>query len=167
PTGGYARVVERLRPGAIEPGDIVHVDGRVLGRHGGIINYTVGQRRGLGISDAMAAGEPLYVVRLDAAAQRVVVGPKAALATTEIAVRDVNWLSGEAVGPSGVPVQVKVRSTTPAVAATLSATRDGAAWVRLAEPQFGVAPGQACVFYNADRVLGGGWIAHDAAALAA
>ncbi len=167
PTGGYASVVERLRPGAVEPGEIVHVDGRVLGGHRGVINYTVGQRRGLGISDAAAPGEPLYVVRLDAASRRVVVGPRMALATTEIVVREMNWLGGETGGALAPSMQVKVRSTTPTVSATLHAGRDGSARVRFAEPQFGVAPGQACVFYDGDRLLGGGWIARSAAALAA
>jgi tRNA-specific 2-thiouridylase len=170
PTGGYARVVERLRPGAIEAGEIVHVDGRVLGRHDGIIHYTVGQRRGLGLVDAAAPGEPLYVVRLDPARHRVVVGPKASLATGSLLVRDVNWLGdrplGDAPLEAGHAVQVKVRSTTPAVPANAFAAPGGARVV-LAEPQYGVAPGQACVLYDGDRVLGGGWITRDEAALAA
>jgi tRNA-specific 2-thiouridylase len=171
PTGGYARVVERLRPGAIEAGEIVHVDGRVLGRHDGIINYTIGQRRGLGLVDATAPGEPLYVVRLDPARHRVVVGPRAALAIASITVRDINWLGdrplGDApLGAGGHAVQVKVRSTTPAVPATAFPAAGGAR-VALAEPQYGVAPGQACVLYDGERVLGGGWIARDEAALAA
>ncbi len=166
PNGGYARVVEKLRPGAIEPGEIVHVDGRVLGRHEGIVNFTVGQRRGLRIADAAAAGEPLYVVRLDAAARRVVVGPKPALAVAAMRLREVNWL-GDSAGAGGVAVQVRVRSTTPPVRATVFAEGDGAR-VRFAEPQHGVAPGQACVFYDGERVLGGGWIARtEAAAIAA
>src|SRR5690606_16682090 len=94
PTGGYARVVEALRPGAAEPGEIVHVDGRVLGRHEGIIRYTVGQRRGLGVADPARPGEPLFVVRLDPAVRRVVVGPAAALGVDRFTLRDVNWLSG-------------------------------------------------------------------------
>jgi tRNA-specific 2-thiouridylase len=166
PMGGYARVVERLRPGAIEAGEIVHVDGRVLGRHDGIINYTVGQRRGLGLVDATAPGEPLYVVRLDATRHRVVVGPKAALATAAILVRDINWLGDRPLADDGHPVRVKVRSTTPAVPATAFAAPGGARVV-LAEPQYGVAPGQACVLYDGARVLGGGWITRDEAALAA
>ena len=166
PNGSYARVVEKLRPGAGEPGEIVHVDGRVLGRHDGIINFTVGQRRGLGIADERSGGAPLYVVRIDAAGRRVVVGPKSALATAEIALREVNWLGAAPVGREGLGVTVKVRSTTAAVAATVSATGEGARVV-FAEPQYGVAPGQACVFYAGERVLGGGWIARADAALAA
>jgi tRNA-specific 2-thiouridylase len=166
PTGGYARVVERLRPGAIEAGEIVHVDGRVLGRHDGIIHYTVGQRRGLGLVDAAAPGEPLYVVSLDAARHRVVVGPKAALTTAAILVRDINWLGDRPLAEAGHPVQVKVRSTTPAAPAT-AFVAPGGARVILAEPQYGVAPGQACVLYDGARVIGGGWITRDETALAA
>jgi tRNA-uridine 2-sulfurtransferase len=161
PGGGYARVVERLRPGAAEPGEVVHVDGRVLGRHAGIIHFTVGQRRGLGVD---AEGEPLYVVRIDAGRRRVIVGPKAALATTEIVLRETNWLSE--MGDAGRAVQVKVRSTAPAVAATVDATAAGV-HVVFAEPQYGVAPGQAGVIYGGERVLGGGWIAKAAAVAAA
>ena len=101
PNGSYARVVERLRPGALEPGEIVHVDGRVLGRHEGIIHFTVGQRRGIGIADAQGGGEPLYVVRLDAARKRVVVGPKPALAIAGMSLREVNWLGAPAGGGRG------------------------------------------------------------------
>src|SRR5262249_24411284 len=114
PNGSYARVVERLRPGALEPGEIVHVDGRVLGRHEGIINFTVGQRRGLGLpgftrgTDPRAGGEPLYVVRLDAARQGVVVGPKPALATAAIGLREVNWLGAAPAAGEGLAVAVKV-----------------------------------------------------------
>ncbi len=166
PDGSYARAVEKLRPGAVDPGDIVHVDGRVLGRHDGVINFTVGQRRGLRIVDAEAAGEPLYVVRLEAAARRVVVGPRPALAVAAMRLREVNWLCAPA-SEGGVAAQVKVRSTTPAVPATVFADGDGAR-VSFAAPQYGVAPGQACVFYAGERVLGGGWIARtEAATLAA
>ena len=161
PTGRYADVIERLRPGAGESGDIVHVDGRVLGRHDGIINYTVGQRRGLGL----AAGEPLYVVRLDAGLARVVVGPKEALFTRKIVLKDVNWLGDStlaAVGEDGLDIAVKVRSTRPPAPARL-AWAGGEAVVTLADGDHGVSPGQACVFYDRPdgdaRVLGGGWIA--------
>jgi tRNA-uridine 2-sulfurtransferase len=165
PSGGYASVVERLRPGAAEPGEIAHVDGRVLGRHEGVIHYTVGQRRGLGLVDPQHPGEPLFVVRLDPAARRVVVGPRAALGVTSFRLRDVNWLSRTPAG-EGMAVAVKVRSTTPPVAATVHAEGAGAR-VDLAAPQLGVAPGQACVLYDGSRVLGGGWIAREAAARAA
>jgi len=167
PNGSYARVVEKLRPGAVEPGDIVHVDGRVLGRHAGIINFTVGQRRGIGIADPQGGGEPLYVVRLDPARRRVIVGPKPALAAVAMSLRDVNWLGAAPAAGEGLGVAVKVRSTTPAVPATAFAADEGAR-VAFAEPQYGVAPGQACVFYDGDRLLGGGWIARtEAAAIAA
>ena len=158
PTGSYARIVEKLQPGAAEPGDIVHVDGRVLGRHEGIIRYTVGQRRGIGLSNA----DPLYVVGLDPQRQRVVVGPRAALARDRISVKDVNWLGGPADSVpalEGISVEVKLRSAQPAAAARLHLRAGGLAEVVLDEAQFGVAPGQACVFYHGEQVLGGGWIA--------
>jgi len=166
PDGKYAAVVERLRPGAGEPGDIVDTHGNAIGRHPGIIHYTVGQRRGLGI----AAGEPLYVVRLDAAERRVVVGPREALLVRRIALKDVNWLGngdGEAAARARTPVAVKVRSTRPPAPAHLISDDNG--WgVELARPEEGVAPGQACVFYSPEaarsRVLGGGWIASTQAA---
>ncbi|MEM9063470.1 MAG: tRNA 2-thiouridine(34) synthase MnmA [Pseudomonadota bacterium] len=158
PSGRYADVIRKLRPGADQSGDIVHLDGRVLGRHDGIINYTIGQRRGLGIG----GGEPLYVVKLDASAHRVIVGPRAALATRTVPVADINWIGdGEfADAPAeGHEVLVKVRSTRPPVPARVH-PRDMGAEVELLNPEEGVAPGQACVFYGPDgsRVLGGGWI---------
>ncbi|WP_044559098.1 tRNA 2-thiouridine(34) synthase MnmA [Azospirillum sp. B4] len=164
PNGSYAAVVNRLRPGAVEAGDIVHVDGRVLGRHEGVINYTVGQRKGLGLGGNAALAvepggdtDPLYVVRVDAASAQVVVGPRAALARTRVTVREVNWLGGG--GPvDGLPVTVKLRSAQPALSARLFLDRQQGATVELDQPQFGVAPGQAAVFYQGDRVLGGGWI---------
>jgi tRNA-specific 2-thiouridylase len=157
PDGSYAAVVAGRRPEAATPGDIVHVDGRVLGRHPGIVHYTVGQRRGLGLGTRPGCDrEPLFVVGLDAPRQRVVVGPRAALACRRIRVREVNWLAA-APPPEGLAVTVKLRSTQPAVAATLFL--DGTtADVVLAEPEYGVAPGQACVAYHNDRLLGGGWI---------
>ncbi|HYE51619.1 MAG TPA: tRNA 2-thiouridine(34) synthase MnmA [Azospirillaceae bacterium] len=170
PNGSYARVVEKLRPGAIEPGEIVHVDGRVMGRHDGVINFTVGQRKGLGIGGRKGPDgeelEPLYVVRVEASARRVVVGPRAALARSRVLVREVNWLGG-AVPAQGIPVEVKLRSAQPAAPATLLPDGQGGAVVELAEAQYGIAPGQAAVFYSGDRVLGGGWIAATEAAQAA
>ncbi len=160
PGGRYTEVVARLRPDAHAPGEIVHVDGRVLGRHDGIAGFTVGQRRGLGVSGA----EPLYVVRLDAAARRVVVGPRAALGRDRVRLRQLNWLDA-APPAAGRPVMVKLRSAQPAVAARLGAAAEGGLMVELDQPQDGVAPGQACVIYDGDRVLGGGWI--QAATLAA
>jgi tRNA-uridine 2-sulfurtransferase len=158
PQGKYQDIVEKLRPGSIEPGEIVHVDGRAMGTHTGVINFTVGQRRGLGV----ATGEPLFVVKLDAEKKRVIVGPREALGVTRIALKDVNWI-GENVAVEDQlndrPVLVRVRSTRPPVPAKLSI---GAGWaVELDVPEEGVAPGQAAVFYdtNSTRVLGGGWIA--------
>jgi tRNA-specific 2-thiouridylase len=157
PDGGYARLVEKLRPEAAEPGDIVHVDGSVLGRHRGVIHYTVGQRRGLGVGGRAATTEPLFVVRLESAAGRVVVGPRAALARDRLALRDVNWL-GEPSNGGGVALAIKLRSTGAPAPATLYGRAAGGAEVVLERPQHGVAPGQACVFYDGTRVLGGGWI---------
>jgi len=161
PSGRYADVIERLRPGSAEAGDIVDLAGRVLGCHPGIINFTVGQRRGLGI----ATGEPLYVVRLDAANGRVVVGPRAALRTTRVRLRDMNWIGDGALdavlAAEPLDVFVKVRSTRPPQPATLARREDGFE-VELAGGEEGVAPGQACVLYDAGagqaRMLGGGFI---------
>jgi tRNA-specific 2-thiouridylase len=156
PNGRYVDIVEKVRPGTSRPGEIVHVDGRVLGEHEGVIRYTVGQRRGLNI----ALGEPLYVVRLDAENAQVIVGPREALEVDRIGLKDINWLGDDALS-DGAPVRVKVRSTRPPVPAALSVEGD-AVGVVLAKGEEGVAPGQACVFYSPDdedRVLGGGWIA--------
>jgi len=154
PNGSYARVVERLRPDAALPGDIVHVDGRVLGRHDGVIHFTVGQRRGL----AVATGERLYVVRLEPDRRRVVIGPRSALLCCEAELSEVNWLGDGGIPTGGIAVEVKHRAQEPAVAARLEPAGDGRARARFEAPQAGVAPGQACVFYAGSRVLGGGWI---------
>jgi tRNA-specific 2-thiouridylase len=154
PNGSYAAVVEKLRPGAGEPGEIVDLEGRVLGRHPGIIHFTVGQRRGLGLG----GGEPLYVVRLDAAARRVVVGPRRALARRALTLRELNWLGEMPLDGSGLEVEVKIRSAAMPAAASLRSIGPGRAEVLFDVPQEGVAPGQACVAYRGDRVLGGGWI---------
>jgi tRNA-specific 2-thiouridylase len=159
PNGNYASVVERLRPGAAEPGAIRHVDGRVLGSHGGVIHFTVGQRKGIAVNDQAHSNEPLYVVRVDPAAREVIVGPKAALAVERIALREVNWLAGAA---ENLPVAVKIRSMSRPAAARVTVSGDSAAVV-FDEAQFGVAPGQACVIYQGSRVLGGGWIRRDTA----
>jgi tRNA-uridine 2-sulfurtransferase len=169
PKGKYADVIERLKPGASEAGEIVHIDGRVLGSHAGIIHYTIGQRRGIGI----AVGEPLYVVHLDPAGKRVIVGPREALATRRLHLRQVNWLGDGTLAElpfGGIDIHARVRSTRPPAPARLQSD-DGHVFVDLADGESGVAPGQACVFYENDapgaRVLGGGWIertehSHDA-----
>jgi tRNA-specific 2-thiouridylase len=164
PTGKYAQVVEKLRPGAVEPGEIVHLDGRVLGAHNGVIHFTVGQRRGIGV----ATGEPLFVIRLDAERRRVIVGPREALGVGAAVLSEVNWL-GEAAANEDVlhgrRVLVRVRSTRPPVPGMLDTAAGWRVWFET--PEEGVAPGQAAVFYDADdpaRVLGGGWIARTEAA---
>jgi tRNA-specific 2-thiouridylase len=170
PSGHYADVIERLRPGAAAPGEIVDLDGRVLGQHDGIIHFTVGQRRGLGI----ATGAPLYVVRLDAPSRRVVVGPREALWTQRFRLRDVNWLGEgtiEQVLERRSELYVKVRSTRPPQPAWLRETSGGGIDVELTGGEDGVSPGQGCAFYDAADgqacVLGGGIIASTVAALAA
>ncbi|MFQ5533716.1 MAG: tRNA 2-thiouridine(34) synthase MnmA [Sphingomonadales bacterium] len=155
PDGSYASVIEKLRPGSAESGEIVDVDGRFIGRHNGIIGFTIGQRRGLGIGGGEA---PLYVVRLEPETRRVVVGPRDMLLTKTVRLRDINWLAGEAPPPEGMAVTAKVRSTRPPAAAMIRGLGDGTAEVVLDVAEAGVAPGQACVLYDGDRVLGGGWI---------
>lgn len=158
PQGRYSDIIERLRPEAATPGNIVHVDGRVLGRHDGIIGFTVGQRRGLGVTGR----EPLYVVRLDAGRAEVVVGPRDSLRVRTIMLKDVNWLGDGPVGGGRMRerVSVRLRSSQNPLAALLD-LEGAAATVLLDGGEFGVAPGQACVFYSPEtsaRVLGGGWI---------
>src|SRR6201985_177902 len=161
PDGKYANIVDRLRPDATKPGDIVDTNGNVLGRHEGVIHFTVGQRKGLGLS---GNEEPLFVLKIDAAKARVVVGPRSALATRTIHLRDVNWLAPQ---NETFVCAVKTRSMRPPVAARVTPNGDGAD-VELLHPEDAIAPGQACVFYDNGRVLGGGWIARtEAAALAA
>jgi len=158
PNGNYASVIEKLRPGAAEPGDIVHVDGRVLGKHDGVIHYTIGQRRGLGIG---GLSDPLYVVRLDVDAKHVVVGPKELLATRIVPVREINWLGDDPfTSRSEWHLSVKVRSTRPPREAIIRPQSNTTAEVELLTPEEGVSPGQACVFYdpNGSRIFGGGWI---------
>ncbi|WP_303852861.1 tRNA 2-thiouridine(34) synthase MnmA [Bartonella apis] len=160
PQGRYSDVIAKLRPEAANPGDIVHIDGRILGRHEGIVNFTIGQRRGIGI----ATGEALYVVYLDAENARVIVGPREALETRKLFLRDANWLGDENIDEfpkDGIVVAAKVRSTRPPRPAILK-VEDGVLTVELLEGETGVAPGQACVLYDNDsndaRVLGGGFI---------
>jgi tRNA-specific 2-thiouridylase len=154
PSGSYGDLVAKLRPDASAPGEIVDVAGQVLGRHDGIIHFTVGQRKGLGV----AGGEPLYVLRLDAAAKRVIVGPRAALGQQRVLLREVNWLGPRPDGD--IRVTVKLRSAQPPQAAMLSLDDSGGGAVLLDEPALGIAPGQACVVYDGTRVLGGGTIMH-------
>ncbi|SMR71999.1 tRNA (5-methylaminomethyl-2-thiouridylate)-methyltransferase [Aliiroseovarius halocynthiae] len=158
PDGNYAGVIEKLRPGAAEPGEIVHADGRVLGTHEGVIHYTIGQRRGLGIG---GLSEPLYVVKLDVDNKHVVVGPKEMLATRVVPVREINWLGDEPfTSRAEWHMGVKIRSTRPPREAIIRPISDTEAEVELLTPEEGVSPGQACVFYDMDgpRIFGGGWI---------
>jgi tRNA-specific 2-thiouridylase len=164
PSGSYARVVEKLRPEAAAPGEIVDLEGRVLGRHDGIIHFTVGQRRGLNVG---GSAEPLYVVRLDAARRRVVVGPRAALGRSVVTLREVNWLGAEPLGLAGLQVTAKLRSAHRPADATVFQRDGGRAVLHFEEPQRGVAPGQAAVFYDGTRLLGGGWIVSAEEALVA
>jgi tRNA-uridine 2-sulfurtransferase len=163
PTGRYSDLIERLTPGAARPGDIIHIDGRVLGRHAGVIHYTVGQRRGLGLG-SLGTGEPLYVIRLDASRAQVIVGPREVLATRRVHLRAVNW-----IGPGrledqrqGEQIFVQIRSSRPPVKGFLFA-RPEETVVEFATFEDSVSPGQACVFYAPEghrtRILGGGFIA--------
>jgi tRNA-specific 2-thiouridylase len=151
PDGDYAGLVKRIRPETESPGEIVDLDGRVLGTHRGVVHFTIGQRRGIEIGGQR---EPLYVVRIEPEVRRLVVGPRRALAVEAMRVTDWNWL-----GEQQREVSVKVRSLAPAVAATIEGE-----WLRFAQPEYGVAPGQAAVAYDGTRLLGGGWIAETAAA---
>ena len=170
PQGKYADIIRRMYPEAHSGGEIVHLDGRVLGRHEGIVNFTVGQRKGLGI----AAGEALYVVKLEPGTGRVIVGPREALLTRTLRLRDVNWLGArplaEAAGGNGLAVEVKVRSTRPPQAGVVQIV-DGVVVVTVVDGEYGVAPGQACVFYadgsDTAEVLGGGFIAESLSSAAA
>ncbi|MBB95813.1 MAG: tRNA 2-thiouridine(34) synthase MnmA [Rhodobacteraceae bacterium] len=158
PNGDYASVIEKLRPGAAEPGQIVHVDGRVLGDHTGVIHYTIGQRRGLGIG---GLSEPLYVVKLDVDARQVIVGPRELLATRIVPVREINWLGNVPfTSQSEWLLSVKVRSTRPPREAIVRPLTETTAEIELLSPEDGVSPGQACVFYETggSRIFGGGWI---------
>lgn len=185
PEGGYAKVIEKLRPNAMEHGDVVTVSGELIGRHDGIINYTVGQRKGLGIG---GNAEPLYVVRLDAEKKQVVVGRKEDLLKSSFIIRDCNWLADDDIFSSSLRAQrsnpektdkdwiassvlpprndaeqpakimVKMRSMQRPVAATIQRLENGRAEITLAEPQFSISPGQACVAYTGEQMIGGGWI---------
>jgi tRNA-specific 2-thiouridylase len=169
PEGRYTTVIDRLRPHGAEPGDIVHMDGRVLGRHEGVTRYTIGQRRGLNV----AVGDPLFVVKIDAAARQVIVGPREALMTAALRLKETNWLgesaSFETACDEGRPVLARVRSTREPVSGRM-AWIEGEPGVEFDGAEEGVAPGQACVLYapeDPDRVLGGGFIAGTRAAVPA
>ena len=151
PDGDYAGLIKKLRPETIAPGDIVDLSGRVLGRHRGIVHFTVGQRRGI---DVGGMTEPLYVVRIEPEARRIVVGPRRALSVAAMRIEQMNW-----IGEDQRAISIKVRSLAPPVPAAIEGD-----WVRFAGPEYGVAPGQAAVIYSGSRVLGGGWIAETLAA---
>lgn len=155
PNGDYASVVKKIRPDAAKAGNIVHMDGRVVGRHDGVIHYTVGQRKGLGIGGGVTKyNDPLYVIGINAEKADVIVGPKEALARDVIKIRQCNWLDGK----QELEVTVKLRSMTRAAPARLVKAADGSAELYLEAAQFGISPGQAAVCYDGERVIGGGWI---------
>ena len=162
PTGKYTDVIEKIRPNAAKPGDLVHMDGRVLGQHRGIMYYTIGQRRGLGLPDGSGA-DPLFVVNIEASTNQVIVGPREALLRFKIWLTDINWIGTGEFGSAldGEAVNIKIRSTRPPVPATFRLVENDII-VELSEPDMGISPGQACVFYAADKkaaqTLGGGWI---------
>lgn len=153
PDGNYSKVIERLRPGALDKGDIMHVNGDKLGEHEGIIHFTIGQRKGLGISSS----EPLYVVKIDAESNKVIVGPKEALGEKEFIIKELNWL-GDSSPTSEDAIRVKLRSTHQEVEARFEPVDEQYTKVILKAPQHAITPGQACVAYLGERVLGGGWI---------
>ena len=154
PNGNYASVVQKLRPGALDKGHIRHIDGSILGEHNGIINFTIGQRKGLGV----AYSEPLYVIRLDPESKEVIIGPKEALAQHTLHLKEVNLLSPSL--ESGIPFacSVRVRSSGELIPAEVTYLQGKKAIVTLKTPEYGIAGGQACVFYDGEQVLGGGWI---------
>jgi tRNA-uridine 2-sulfurtransferase len=160
PNGDYASVIDKLRPDASEPGDIVDRDGNVLGQHNGIIHFTIGQRRGIGIG----GHDPLYVTRLDPAKRHVIVGSREDLLCAEVPVGEMNWLIDPPKAGERLRVEARIRSTRPPEPATIEAMADGTVIVEMDEPEAGVSPGQACVFYDGERVIGGGWIKKQAEA---
>ena len=160
PDGNYAAVIEKLHPGAAQPGKIIDQNDNILGTHNGVINYTIGQRRGLGIGGLEG---PLYVVKLDADRKLVIVGPKELLATRQVSLKEVNWLGDTPLMTKSTwEIRAKVRSTRPPRDAVLRPISNTEAIVELIAAEEGIAPGQACVFYGQDssRVLGGGWISN-------
>lgn len=157
PHGDYAKIVKKIRPNAEKSGKILHIDGREVGDHNGIIHYTIGQRKGLGIGGGVSTNnEPLYVIRINSDKNEVIVGPKAALARNVIHIDNCNWL--ENIPTDGLPVNLKFRSVMRPVPAKIMGSANGSAEIHLQDAQYGISPGQAAVCYNDDRVLGGGWI---------
>lgn len=154
PNGKYADVVSRLRPGALDKGQIVHIDGTVMGEHNGIINFTIGQRKGIGIANP----EPLYVVKVDAKTKQVVVGPESALFNDRFFINDINWLGGSEIPENGLDFMVKLRSAHSGGKATIFPPKNGISEVKLHSPERAITPGQAAVFFDGSRVMGGGWI---------
>ena len=154
PNGSYAGIVERLHPEASDAGDIIDESGKKIGRHNGIIHYTVGQRKRLGIANS----EPLYVIKIDPEKKQIIAGPKQSLLKKSFLVHEVNWLGDGQAPCQNLSVDVKLRSTSDQVGAKIINFSNGKAAIELDELQEGIAPGQACVFYNGERTLGGGWI---------
>lgn len=152
PGGNYAEVISKYRVDAFDQGNIVHIDGRVLGVHQGIINFTIGQRRGLGVSSV----DPLYVIKIDPKTKNVIVGPYEALFKSNFVIKEVNWL-GE-ISDDYIDVEVKIRSSHAPIPARIKLMPDNMAKVELLKPEKAITPGQACVAYSNDMVLGGGWI---------
>lgn len=161
PDGNYASVVERLRPGAIDPGPIVHVNGDILGQHQGILHFTIGQRKGLGIGGRRESTDPLYVIKINPDTREVIVGPKKYLGKTTFMLNHTNWLHHNITNPENFPCCVKIRSTGSLLPAKITLLKDKKAKVILDHPEEGISPGQACVFYEGTHVLGGGWILKD------
>ena len=158
PNGDYAAVIQKLRPEAAASGNIVHVDGRVLGTHDGIVNYTVGQRKGLGLGGGETQGVPLFVVGLRPDTRDVVVGPREALARDILFLKDINWIGDVPLSPTPQHVHIKVRSSQEPFEAQIFMNEKGVVEVRMPQAYYGISPGQACVAYDGDRCLGGGWI---------
>jgi tRNA-specific 2-thiouridylase len=156
PNGDYAAVIAKIRPSAFKKGEIVHLDGKILGEHNGVINYTIGQRKGLGISYP----EPLFVVKIDAAKNQVIVGPETALQNHQFLIKDVNWL-GQKIYGTELEVMVKLRSAHLGDNAKILLKQDGTAIIAMNSPTRAITPGQACVVYDDNRVLGGGWITRE------
>jgi tRNA-specific 2-thiouridylase len=156
PNGDYSSVIERIRPGALDEGNIVDINGKIIGKHNGIINYTIGQRRGIGIANS----EPLYVVQINPQNNTIVVGAEIHLQKVNFSIKDVNWLLNEEFPVEGIKSQVKIRSSHEGCEAIIKKSPDGYFKVQLLEYQKSVTPGQACVAYDNTRVLGGGWISN-------